>query len=253
MTGIDFDFSSAYFSGTSNVVLPVANKQHFPEDFKQKSRLTYYASLFNSVEVNSTFYKLPLPQTVARWATETPETFRFTFKLWKDITHNKSLAFSPGDVYKFMHIINFAGDRRGCVLLQLPPATTVNISQLSLLLATLKQADVTAKWKIAVEFRHRSWYTNDVFDLLDDYGAGLVIHDLPASAAPLRVGDADFAYLRFHGPQGGYRGSYTDDFLQEYSTYIKEWIADEKTVYAYFNNTMGSAVHNLGTLNKYVN
>jgi uncharacterized protein YecE (DUF72 family) len=80
----------------------------------------------------------------------------------------------------------------------------------------------------------------------------MVQHDLPASAAPIMETEAGFIYLRFHGPNGGYRGSYTDDFLQEYAYYINDWLADGKTVYAYFNNTMGAAVHNLATLNSMV-
>lgn len=73
--------------GTSNVVLPF-NKSKFPEEFKQKTRLGYYASLFNTVELNSTFYKLPMARTFGKWASEVPEDFRFSIKLWKEITHS---------------------------------------------------------------------------------------------------------------------------------------------------------------------
>jgi uncharacterized protein YecE (DUF72 family) len=240
----------AFFAGTSNVVLPVPNKQAFPPEFQDKSRLTFYASLFNSVEVNSTFYKVPMAATVAKWAVEVPEGFRFTFKLWQDITHNKSISFNATAVHRFMHTISYAGSKKGCLLVQFPPSTTCNIPQLQHLLAEIKQADATHEWPIAVEFRHKSWYQPDVYDLLDDLNMSMVLHDLPASAAPLRAGEADVIYLRFHGPNGGYRGSYEDDFLYEYAQYIHEWMQDGKTVYAYFNNTMGAAVQNLITLNQ---
>jgi uncharacterized protein YecE (DUF72 family) len=80
----------------------------------------------------------------------------------------------------------------------------------------------------------------------------MVIHDLPASAAPQEPPGLYFVYLRFHGPNGGHRGSYPDDFLTEYAQYIRQWLTEGKRIYAYFNNTMGAAVHNLATLNQLV-
>jgi uncharacterized protein YecE (DUF72 family) len=79
-----------------------------------------------------------------------------------------------------------------------------------------------------------------------------VIQDIPASATPLDFAYNDTIYLRFHGPGGKYRGSYDDPILQEYSTYIREWQEEGKTVFVYFNNTMGDAVQNLATLNTFV-
>lgn len=241
-----------FYSGTSNVVVPAPNKQAYPPAYQNKSRLHYYGSLFNSVEVNSTFYKLPKAATVARWATEVPENFAFTFKLWQEITHQKGLSFDPELIPPFINTINQAGERKGCLLVQLPPGTTLNPFQLNHLLQTITDADALQGWKIAVEFRHRSWYQDEVYQLLAQYGAAMVWHDLPASAAPMPDMEAGFVYLRFHGPQGGYRGSYADDFLYEYAQYIREWMQDGKTVFAYFNNTMGEAVKNLITLNRMV-
>ncbi|HVW98885.1 MAG TPA: DUF72 domain-containing protein, partial [Candidatus Babeliaceae bacterium] len=107
-------------------------------------------------------------------------------------------------------------------------------------------------WQAAVEFRHASWYQDKTYYLLDRYQMGMVIHDMPASATPLMETEVDFIYLRFHGPGGRYNGSYSDDFLQEYAGYVQDWLADGKTVYAYFNNTMGAAVQNLAVLNSMV-
>lgn len=243
---------SKFFSGTSNVVLPVPNKQCFPPDFQDKSRLCYYASLFNSVEVNSTFYKLPLAKTVAKWAEDVPADFRFTFKLWQEITHLKGQQFDPGHVSRFMSIIDQAGPRKGCLLVQFPPSVAFSPVLLGNLLNEINAGGTQSGWQVAVEFRHKSWYQDVTYETLDQHGAAMVLHDLPASAAPIHTGEADFIYLRFHGPNGGYRGSYDDEFLYEYAQYIKEWIEDGKTVYAYFNNTMGEAVQNLMTLNRYV-
>ena len=241
-----------FYSGTSNIVLPVPNKSLFPEQYQDKTRLTYYASLFNSLEVNSSFYKIPMARTVEKWASEVPDDFRFTFKLWQGITHNKKLAFNPEDIARFFQVISAAGDKKGCLLVQFPPGTAYHPERLENLLVHLQNADPGNAWKITLEFRHKSWYNDTIYELLTNYGMGVVIHDLPASASPLTETNAPFVYLRFHGPEGGYRGSYADDVLSEYASYIKEWQADGKTVFVYFNNTMGAAVHNLITLNELV-
>lgn len=239
------------YSGTSGMVLPVPNKLLYPPDFQDKSRLTYYASLLNSLEINSSFYKVPMASTVAKWAAEVPADFRFTYKLWRDITHNKGLEFKPEDVTRFMQVINNAGDKKGCLLVQFPPSITMaNKAQLQNLLSVIN--DNNNDWLLAVEFRHRSWYGEPVYELLQQYNAAFVNHDMPASAAPLIPLSDKFVYLRFHGPNGGYRGSYDDDVLYEYASYINEWQNEGRVVYVYFNNTMGDALNNLNTLRKFV-
>ena len=242
-----------FYSGTSNVVLPVPNKQLFPEAFKDKSHLNYYASLFNSVEINYSFYKVPMPFTIRKWSEDVLEEFRFTFKLWREITHQKGLEFQPKDVERFMRVIGHAGNKKGCLLVQFPPGLQVNyIHKVENLLTVIRSCDTGNEWKIAVEFRHRSWYKESVYDMFRNYNMGIVFHDLPASATPMIESFSDFVYLRFHGPDGGYKGSYTDDFLYEYAGYIRDWQQEGKTVYAYFNNTMGEAVKNLTTLNDFM-
>ena len=108
-------------AGTSGLVLPVPNKRAFPEAFRHGPRLTYYASLFNSIEINSTFYKIPMPKTCTRWATEVPEHFEFTVKLWRGITHVPGLRFEEQDVRRFLNAADGLGDKKGCLLIQLPP------------------------------------------------------------------------------------------------------------------------------------
>src|SRR4051812_17153306 len=95
-----------YYSGTSNVMLPVPNKSFFPIEYRDKSRLHYYATFFNSVEINCSFYKVPMPRTIERWANDVPEGFRFTFKLWKGVTHAKELNYNSADVRSFMQVIS---------------------------------------------------------------------------------------------------------------------------------------------------
>lgn len=242
-----------FYCGTSNVVLPVPNKSHYPEEYRDRSRLCYYASIFNSVEVNSSFYKIPMPRTVERWTAEVPDHFRFTFKLWKGITHNKELVYDPVEITRFFNAISPAGVKKGAVLIQFPGSIKFSsFPKLRRLLDDVATVPESADWKLAIEFRDKSWYNDTVYQLLENYKAGVVIHDIPASYTPLIDMNCCFAYLRFHGERGDYRGSYEDDVLWDYADNIKDWLKQKKTVFAYFNNTMGSAVHNAITLKKSV-
>ncbi|HWZ15709.1 MAG TPA: DUF72 domain-containing protein [Mucilaginibacter sp.] len=241
------------YTGTSGLVLPLPNRRSFPPEMQNKSRLEIYSSIFNSIEINSCFYKVPMASTVEKWAASVPDDFKFTFKLWRQITHNKELILNPAEIDLFMRTIAHAGDKKGCLLIQFPPSITIaSISQLEKLLTGVKHADELNEWKVVVEFRNRSWYEDEAYALLAQYHTGVVLHDMPSSAITLLETSVNYVYLRFHGPNGGYRGSYNDDFLYEYAQYIKEWNIGGKEVYVYFNNTMGDAVKNLATLNKYI-
>ncbi len=234
-----------FYCGTSNVVLPVPNKGHYPPEYQDKSRLNYYASIFNSVEVNSSFYKIPMGRTIEKWTKDVPEDFRFTFKLWRGITHNKYLNYEEADIKRFMQAMDMAGGKKGCLLIQLPGSITFQyLPKLKKILDNIKVRGTVADWKLAIEFRHNSWYRDETYQALESYTAAVVMHDMPKSRTPLIDMEAPFVYLRFHGEKGDYRGTYTDEFLQEYAACIKDWISEGKTVFAYFNNTMGQAVHN---------
>jgi len=239
-----------FFSGTSGIVLPMP-KYQFPAPFENASRLTYYASLFNSLEVNSCFYKIPQPTTIAKWAASVPEDFKFTFKLWRGVSHVPNLDFKDSDVADFMEAIHEAGTKQGCLLIQFPPGlTNKHFKQMDRLLHCIRKIDTT--WKIAVEFRNKSWYTNATYDLLSSFKASVVIHDMPKSATPMIDHKAEFMYVRFHGPTGKYDGGYPNDFLSEYAGHVNDWMEEGKEVYMYFNNTIGDALKNLQTINNYV-
>jgi uncharacterized protein YecE (DUF72 family) len=241
-----------FYSGCSGLQLPVPVSQ-FPPAFQGKSRLAYYSSMFNSIEINSIFYKLPRSSTVANWAASVPDHFRFTFKISKTITHIKHLDFAVKDVHDFISTVEHAGEKKGCLLAQFPPSLSIDkMDKLQDLLEELGQAVQGKGWKIAFEFRNPSWYEREVYELLDEYDVSLVIHDIPSSATPLHTKNDSVIYLRFHGPEPRYRGSYGNKLLLQYAVQIREWIENGKVVYAYFNNTVGDAVGNLQTLNKYV-
>lgn len=246
-------FRELFYSGMSGLNLPFPRSQ-YPAEFREKSRLEYYASLFNSLEINSCFYKLPQSSTVAKWAETVPADFRFTCKISKTITHAKNLQFSQNDITDFMNVMENIRDKKGCLLAQFPPSFKIgNVSGLQKLLEALGEAIQNTKWKLAIEFRDPSWYEQEIFELLEEVEATLVIHDIPKSATPLHKAVGDFIYLRFHGPEPRYRGDYSDETLKRYAGYIHDWISEKKTVYAYMNNTAGAAFKNLQTLNSYVN
>lgn len=241
-----------YYSGSSGLVLPVS-KDKYPRAFRDKSRLEYYASLFNSIEINSIFYKLPRSLTIVKWAEGMPDNFRFTFKVPKAITHARNLEFSSKDVDDFIAVVESVGNKKGCLLAQFPPSLRIEkLNSLQNLLEALSEATEKRGWKIAVEFRNVSWYEREVYELLEEFNAAMVIHDMNKSATPISDVVGDFIYLRFHGPEPRYRGDYTDAFLKATANQIKKWLREKKTVYAYFNNTMGAAYKNLQTLNNYL-
>ncbi|WP_276482200.1 DUF72 domain-containing protein [Paraflavitalea pollutisoli] len=243
----------SYHAGTSNIVLPVPNKLAFPPEYRNKSRLTYYSSLLNSLEVNSSFYKMPRGTTVKKWTTEVPADFTFSFKLWQEITHSKGFNYHREEVQRFMEQIDQAGAHKGCLLVQFPPSLTVEkYGPVEELLAILQSIVPAHGWQVALEFRHPSWYIGEVFELADEYGASIVLHDIPKSANQRLNKQASFVYLRFHGPTGDYRGGYTDEYLQQMARQIDQWRREGKDVYAYFNNTIGDAFENVTTLNSKV-
>ncbi|HTD98523.1 MAG TPA: DUF72 domain-containing protein [Mucilaginibacter sp.] len=110
-----------FYGGTSGLQISLP-KRDFPPEHQEKSRLAYYAHHENSIEINSSFYKLPQIKTIERWATEVPTDFRFAFKLWREIMHQKNLLFKADDVSNFMQAISGTGEKKACLLLQFPPS-----------------------------------------------------------------------------------------------------------------------------------
>jgi len=243
-------------AGTSGLVLPVPNKKAFPEEFRSGSCLAYYSTLFNSIEINSTFYKLPLPGTFSRWAEEVQPDFRFTVKLWRGITHVPGLRFMPVDVHRCLYAAHHLGEKKGCLLIQLPPGLTATAAgKLEQLLDKVCAADPARSWKLAVEFRHRSWYIPEVEALLHRYQAARVLHDMPPAhllseepAVDPSSHPVPFVYLRFHGPAGDYKGGYPDADLRTWAEKAVDWLSEGKELYVYFNNTIGDALADLTRL-----
>ena len=145
--------------GTSNITLP-GNKQSFPKAFRDKSRLNYYSHLFNTLEVNSSFYKVPLQSTFQKWSVDVPANFQFTVKLWREITHVKDLAFVRNDIKKFFAAADGIDNKKGCLLVQFPGKISLNyFKQVENMLQELSSFDPGSSWRKAIEFRNTTWNT----------------------------------------------------------------------------------------------
>ncbi len=238
--------AGVFRAGTSGLVLTEPNKKAYPVEFQDKSRLVYYASRFNTIEINSSFYKIPRGLTYKKWSEDVPDDFQFTVKLWRGITHEKE--FSQNDLQSFMAAVDNLGKKKGCLLIQFPAQTGLDIPGFNRLMESITKLNSIQSWRIAIEFRHVKWYNKTVFAILDEFNASLVLHDMPKSV-PTEVNEkAHFIYLRFHGEKGDYRGSYSDRYLEERAVEIQSWQRQGKDVYVYFNNTIGDAAVNLSKL-----
>lgn len=239
------------YTGISGLLVP-GNQSTYPPAFQGKSRLAYYAHFFNSIEINSSFYKTPQPKTVAKWGESVPANFRFTFKLSKAITHSKGLEYDEKELEKFMNSVAEIGDKKGCLLIQFPGSFRIDkLDKLQQLLSDIEWYN-EGQWQLAIEFRHLSWYEQETTEILQEYNAITVWQDKPAAATPTNITERKKVYVRLHGPEGNYKGDYEDAFLKSLAKKMKPMQKNRQTVYCYFNNTMGSALQNLQLLNKYL-
>jgi uncharacterized protein YecE (DUF72 family) len=190
-----------------------------------------------------------MPSTFSKWAGEAGDKFLFTVKLWKEITHGKNLQYELTNIDQFLKAADGLGNKKGCLLVQFPGKISLEYYiAVEKILQRILAMEQDHPWRTAVEFRHPDWYVSETFELLDEYSASMVLHDIPKAKNFELNKTADFVYLRFHGPKGDYRGSYTDEFLKEKSKEIDAWQKEGKDVYAYFNNTIGEAFQNALTL-----
>jgi len=150
--------------------------------------------------------------------------------MWRQITHYNRLRETQEKVRLFAHRLTPLVSRIAAVLVQLPPGLHKDNDLLKSFLQELPR-----DFKFAFEFRHKSWYDKDVYELLEESGAHFVIHDYQGKPSPKEV-IGDLAYIRFHGPEGNYRGSYSDAVLAEWAQFINDKARAGKTCLAFFNN-----------------
>ena len=205
----------------------------YQPDLPQSRWFEHYATVFDTVEINNSFYRLPEAGTFASWAARAPRRFLFAVKASRFLTHMKKLKDPEEPVERFFSRATALGQCLGPVLYQLPPGWKLDLGRLEHFLQVLPRGV-----RHAVEFREPSWYAESVYALLERQRVALCLHDMPGSATGrLRVGP--FVYVRFHGASGRYDGSYREDRLEPWAEWLNGELGKGLDVYAYFNNDVG--------------
>jgi uncharacterized protein YecE (DUF72 family) len=224
------------------------NGVFYPRGLPARDWLSFYAERFDTVELNSTFYRLPSPSAVEGWVSQTPERFTFAAKVSRFVTHVKRLRDVEAHLPLLLDRLEpLVGARKlGPLLWQLPPTFRRDDERLETALAVFPPG-----LRHAIEFRHESWFAGAVADLLRSRNVALVIADRPEIRS-FQTHDltADFVFVRLHYGSHGRRGNYSRAELEEWAGRIRRW-ADGRDVYAYFNNDWeGFAPANARTLAK---
>jgi uncharacterized protein YecE (DUF72 family) len=212
----------------------------YPKGCPQRRWLERYAEVFDTVEVNATFYRLPSRDGVARWVTQTPEDFVFAVKSSRYLTHMKRLTDMDRGVGRLLERLEplTQSPKMGPMLWQLPETFHRDDERLAFALERLPPG------RHAFEFRHESWFADEVLDALRAHGVALAIGDHPERPWQRREVTADFTYVRFHYGRRGRRGNYGPSELDVWARELAGFARDGD-VFAYFNNDWeGFAVRN---------
>ncbi|MBI1895571.1 MAG: DUF72 domain-containing protein [Acidobacteria bacterium] len=225
----------------------------YPKGIRSADWLAYLSNRFNTVEINTSFYRIPKATTVAAWPGQTPAGFAFAVKLWRGITHYKKLLGSRRYLRSFFEVFEpLPAARRGPLLIQLPPNQRKNLDKLKAFFGDLHDV-APAGWRYAVEFREDSWLSDDVYSCLDRMKAAICLHDMTGKGAAQEPNGANFIYLRRHGATGRYGGNYAPEQIREDAQRVRQWLKQGRTVYMYYNNDIGGhAVRNARDLAKAV-
>jgi uncharacterized protein YecE (DUF72 family) len=216
---------------------------YYPEKLPKSKWFEYYARDFDTVEINNTFYQLPKQETFKNWHKQSPANFLYAVKANRFITHIKRLKDAEETLPRFFERAELLKENLGPILYQLPPGFHKDLDRLRDFLQVLP------KNRTAVfEFRHESWFSQDTYGLLDEFGVGFCIHDLVGVPTP-RVITGKVIYVRFHGTIGRYDGTYSASALKNWAEWMKDNTSQVRGVYAYFNNDSHAyAVSNAKTL-----
>ena len=203
----------------------------YPEGLDKNKWFNYYARFFNSVEVNSSFYRLPFPNMVKGWAKKSPPQFKFTLKMWRRVTHLKKLRNVREDIGIFLNRISPLKNNLGAILYQFPPSLKCDLNLLENFLRELPSG-----LDQVVEFRNKSWLIPDSFSLLRKYRVAYCIVSMPDFPEMVEI-TSKVSYIRFHGREVLYGSSYSEEELLRWVQVIRK-LPDRgvKKVYIYFNN-----------------
>lgn len=202
----------------------------YPKDVATCEWLRFYAERFPCVEVKNSFYRLPEPATIAGWCEQTPEDFVFAVKTPRVITHFKKLRNCEVQLQTFFSRLYAFGERLGPILFQLPPRWHCNPQRLEDFLNLLPLGR-----RYVFEFRDPSWHCDETYQLLEGHKAAFCIFDLDGVIAPLWT-TAEFTYVRLHGPEAAYTGSYPAHTLRGWSGRALGWNRKGQDVYMFFDN-----------------
>ena len=212
----------------------------YPKGLPTRRWLEHYATLFDTVEVNNTFYRLPSRAAVANWVEQTPQGFLFSVKASRFLTHMKRLTDMGVGLERFYERIEplIESSRLGPVLWQLPERFRRDDERLAFALERLPPG------RHCFEFRHQSWFVPEVYALLREHGVALVIGDHPERPFQTYELTAEWTFVRFHYGGRGRNGNYSERELEQWQKRISAWRTHAE-VFAYFNNDWeGFAVRN---------
>lgn len=204
----------------------------YPQGAEPSSFLSHYAKVFDTVEINATFYRLPFLNMVKGWRTRTPEDFLFAPKLSRTITHFRKLKDIEALLQQFLERLRLLGPKLGPILIQLPPSLHLDLQRLEGFLALL-----TGPERFAVEFRHESWFCPETYQLLEHYKRALCLIDSPKLRTEPRT-TADFAYIRWHGREAWFNYEYSLPEIREWARDLAPLPVDE--VFGYWNNDVNA-------------
>jgi uncharacterized protein YecE (DUF72 family) len=209
----------------------------YPKGLPQSKWLEYYAKYFDTVELNVTFYRLPTEKTFESWYKKTPKNFHFAIKGSRFITHVKKLKDVKDSIRYQTENSAPLKEKLSVILWQLAPNFKTNPKRLEDFIQLLP------KGRHAFEFRHESWFCPEIYDILKENKAALVLADSPSWPYHEEI-TADFIYLRLHGGQSLYSSNYSDKELKAWADKIKKWLK-KNDIYIYFNNdARGFAIDN---------
>jgi uncharacterized protein YecE (DUF72 family) len=215
----------------------------YPEDLPIRKWFEYYCRHFDTVEINNSFYRLPSEAAFDAWREASPAGFCYAVKASRYLTHMKKLKDPQAGIANFLPRAERLGGKLGPVLFQLPPFWEVDVARLDEFLTALPGGH-----QYTFELRNPTWFVPEVYEILRRHNAAFCIYELAGFHSELQV-TADFAYVRLHGPEGKYQGSYHQSVLDTWSARIREWRQELRAIYVYFDNDQAAyAVHNARTL-----
>ena len=200
----------------------------YPEGLAAPKMLEWYARHFDTVEINTSFYRLPPESALHTWRETVPAGFQFALKGSRFITHMKKLKEPGPALAKFFSRADLLGPKLGPVVFQLPPNWSLDIDRFAVFLEALPPHH-----RYAFEFRDPAWHTVEVYDLLRLHRVAFCVYQLAGFVSPFEI-TADFVYVRLHGPGGKYQGMYDKKALGTWADTILSWPV--KQAWVYFDN-----------------